>query len=372
MKILLKSVSWFFSVIFLLLGLMIIGMGSFFQALFVFGIALILVPCFREFIHKKLSRKIPWWIYTILGIVLWCSMILSMLLNPIESIYKSDKYRQQLQEIYDEKLTEWPTKYEEIYVSTKYGKVHVIVSGPEDGFPVLLCNASALAGWSWLHNVGELNKKYRTYAVDNIGEGGKNKEIGYGYIPQNGKEVADFYIDITEKLGFSKSHVIGASIGGFISTNYALFAPERVDKLVLLGSMGYGFTKKTILLMTLAQGFPYKFIQDATFKWAFGDDAELNRAYGKWFRIYMKGLSPSPIYPKTFSAEELKKIQVPTLAYFGTKDGVVGNVKNAKTRAENIPDIQIEVVETGHVMGIEIDDQINKEIMEFFEDKQLD
>jgi pimeloyl-ACP methyl ester carboxylesterase len=91
-----------------------------------------------------------------------------------------------------------------------------------------------------------------------------------GNIPKTGEQIAEFYTEICDLLHIDKANVIGASIGGYISTNFALYAPDRVEKLVLLGSMGYGTTLKTIIAMTLAQGFPIKPIQDITFKWAFG------------------------------------------------------------------------------------------------------
>lgn len=68
-------------------------------------------------------------------------------------------------DIYNAKLAEWPVPYESVFLETSYGKVHVIVSRPTDALPLLLIHASAVAG---------------------------------------------------------------ASIGGYIATNYALYAPERV------------------------------------------------------------------------------------------------------------------------------------------------
>ena len=252
-------------------------------------------------------------------------------------------------------------------MSIQYGRIHVIISGPEDGYPVLLINASALSGWSWIHNVEALNSKYRTFAIDNIGEGGKNEMIAPGNIPKNGQEIAAFYGDICDKLGVEKSYVIGASIGGFIATNYALHSPERVEKLVLLGSMGYGKTMRTVIAMTLAQGFPLKPIQEATFQWAFGDNSRVNACFGEWFRIYMKGLIPTPIAPSTFKPEELRNLQVSTLAYFGTNDGVIGDAEDAKILAKNIPNAKIEIVESGHVIGAELPELVNPAILEFFE-----
>jgi pimeloyl-ACP methyl ester carboxylesterase len=186
-----------------------------------------------------------------------------------------------------------------------------------------------------------------------------------GKIPKTGKEIADFYTEITSKLGVKKAHVIGASIGGYIATNYAMYSPDRVDKLVLLGSMGYGSTKKTVLAMTLAQGFPIKPVQDVTFRWAFGDDPEVSRSFGEWFRITMKGLVPTPIPPKSLRPDDLQKIKAPTLAYFGTKDGVIGDAEKAKQLAENIPDVRVVIVESGHVIGVELAERVNAEIVDF-------
>ena len=364
----LNVLSWVFCILFAVIALLVFGMGGRLQFFLILGIVLILMPPIRSFLQTAINLKIPWWTYVLVAVVLWGGVILSFLLNPAKSIYKSDEYRTRLLKIYDAKLAQWPVPYETVFVKTKYGKIHIIVSGPENAPSVLLINASALSGWSWIHNVEALSKNYRTFAIDNIGEGGKNEMIIPGKIPKNGQEIADFYSEICDNLGISKSYIIGASIGGYISTNYALYTPERVDKLVLLGSMGYGSTIKTIIAMTIAQGFPIKPIQDATFRWAFGDAPSVNDSFGEWFRIYMKGLIPTPIVPKTFKAEQLQKLKVSTLAFFGTKDGVIGNAQAAKKLAENIPDVTIEIVESGHVIGAELPATANTAIIEFFQE----
>lgn len=365
MATVLNLLSWLFCLIFAIVSLLVFGMGGRIQFFLIFCIALILAPPVRQLIQKAINFEIPWWGFLIVGVALWAGVMLSFALNPAESIYKAERYKEKLNEIYDAKLAAWPVPYESVFLDTPYGKVHVIVSGNENDPAILLVNASALAGWSWIHNVQELSKEYRTFAIDNIGEGGKNEMLAPGNIPKTGEEIADFYSGLCDQLGIQKAHVVGASIGGFISTNIALYAPERVNKLVLLGAMGYGSTAKTVIAMTLAQGFPIKPVQDATFRWAFGDDETVCNSFGEWFRIYMKGLIPTPIKPTTFSASQLEQIQVPTLAYFGTKDGVIGDAEAAKTLAQNIPHVKIEVVGSGHVIGAELSNKVNKEILEF-------
>jgi pimeloyl-ACP methyl ester carboxylesterase len=361
---------WILGVILIIAALFILGMGGRIQFFLILIMALIFLPPIRSLVRKTVHTPVSWWVFGIMVIFLAVGVMLSFSLNPAKSIYKSPKYEKALMKIYDARLAEWPYPYESVFVDTKYGQIHVIVSGPENGYPVLLMNASALSGWSWIHNVGALNETYRTYAIDNIGEGGKNKMIAPGKIPKTGKEIAEFYTEITGKLGVKKAHVVGASIGGYIGTNYAIYAPDRVDKLVLLGSMGYGSTGKTVFAMTLAQGFPIKPVQEATFRWAFGDDPKVSQSFGEWFRITMKGLVPTPIQPKSLKPEELEKIKAPTLAYFGTKDGVIGDVEKAKQLARNIPDVRVVIVESGHVIGVELADRVNAEILDFFEEHE--
>ncbi len=361
----LNILSWVFCLLFALVALMVFGMGGRLQFFLILGIVLILAPPIRHLIQDALHMKIQWWLFMIAGIALWIGVMLSFVLIPAKSIYKSESYKARLMEIYDSKLAAWPVPFESVYLNTEYGKIHVIASGNKNAPPVLLINASGLSGWSWIHNVEVLNKEFRTYAIDNIGEGGKNEMSVPGNIPTTGRDIAAFYSDICDQLGVEKASVIGASVGGYISTNIALFAPERVEKLVLLGSMGYGSTNKTIVGMILAQGFPIKPVQNATFRWAFGKDEVVNTSFGDWFRIYMKGLVPTPIKPKTFTAAELKQLQVPTLAYFGTNDGVIGSAEAASRLAQNIPDVEIRIVESGHVIGAELSDLVNEEILAF-------
>jgi len=56
-----------------------------------------------------------------------------------------------------------------------------------------------------------------------------------------------------------------------------------------------------------------------------------------------------------------------TLAYFGTEDGVIGDAKKAKKLAENIPGVRVVIVESGHMIGAELADRVNAEILDFLE-----
>jgi hypothetical protein len=251
-------------------------------------VVLLILPPVGSLIKARFS----WPIYIVLRLVVIAVLLFVFvrLLTGGErtSIYNSPEIETRLMEIYDEKMAGWPVPYEDVFVDTRYGKVHVIVTGPRDAPPLLLLHASGVAGWSWKCNVGGLNRSYRTYAIDLIGDAGKSEYASLKNTMKSSRDQAKLYTEITTKLGVEKTYVVGASEGGFIGSNYALYAPERVEKLALLGPMGYAGATKSVMRITFAQFFPLKPIQKSTFSWAFSNSPKLEEEFGEWFPLLIR------------------------------------------------------------------------------------
>lgn len=370
MKYVSLVLSWLFSIIFGLFAISMILTLNWLQAIALLGVVLVLLPPVRTLVHRSTGRSIPWWVWVVSIFVLLAAFVWFGSFNEYTSaIYNSPEVEARFMEMYDAKMEEWPVPYESVFVDTAYGKVHVIVSGPEDAPPVLLLHASGVSGWSWMYNVEELNKHYRTYAIDTLGDAGRSKLNSRDHYTQDGQAQAELHTEITDKLGIERAYVVGASEGGFIGTNYALYAPERVEKLVLLGPMGYAGTNASILRIVIAQFFPLKPIQESTFRWAFSDNPQLEEEFGEWFRLLMSGTFPQKARPTTFTAEQRQSLEVPVLLILGEKDNLVGDPENAKALAQDIPDIRVEVLDTGHLVGAEQPEQVNALIIEFFEQR---
>ena len=58
---------------------------------------------------------------------------------------------------------------------------------------------------------------------------------------------------------------------------------------------------------------------------------------------------------------------MPVLLLLGKKDGLVGNPENTKKVVKNIPDVQVEILDTGHLISAEKPDQFNKLVYDFIE-----
>jgi pimeloyl-ACP methyl ester carboxylesterase len=281
------------------------------------------------------------------------------------SIYVTEAARDRLLAIYAEKLSEWPVTPESRMIETRLGTVHVLSAGPSEAPPLLLLHASGVGSWSWGPNIAALAAEHRVHAVDLIGDAGRSVYADLSRVMQTGEDQAEHYAELMDALGLASAPVIGASEGGFIATNLAIHRPDRVERLILLGPMGYSGAVGAILRITLTQAYPVPAFQRATFAWAFSEDPGLQAEFGEWFPLVMSGTFPVKVAPLPFSAEERQRLNRPVMFVFGTRDRLVGNPETARALVQDIPGVRVEVLEAGHLMAAEDPETVNRLVLEF-------
>jgi pimeloyl-ACP methyl ester carboxylesterase len=91
---------------------------------------------------------------------------------------------------------------------------------------------------NWRLVIPALAENYHVIAPDMVGFGYSDRpdDIEYGL-----DTWADQVIGLMDSLGIEKAHLVGNSFGGSIALRVATRTPERVGKLVLMGSMGVPF-----------------------------------------------------------------------------------------------------------------------------------
>jgi 2-hydroxymuconate-semialdehyde hydrolase len=109
------------------------------------------------------------------------------------------------------------------------------------GDPVLLLHGSGpgVSAWAnWRLALPALGERYRTVAPDLLG-------FGYTERPQNPHYTMPEWLEHTlafmDAVGLEQTHVVGNSFGGALALHLADAAPERVKRLVLMGSVGVKF-----------------------------------------------------------------------------------------------------------------------------------
>jgi len=90
------------------------------------------------------------------------------------SLYKSVQGYQEVMAHYDTALQSMGLRYENRYVETPFGPTHAVVSGNEEGKPVVLWHGLNANSATWVHWIPALEPIYRVYAVDTIGGMGKS------------------------------------------------------------------------------------------------------------------------------------------------------------------------------------------------------
>jgi pimeloyl-ACP methyl ester carboxylesterase len=281
------------------------------------------------------------------------------------SIFRTAEARDRLMAIYEERMADWPVAYEELNVETSYGTVHVIASGPADGEPVLLLHASELSATSWGPNIEAFDGD-RTYAIDHIGEVNKSRLADVDVYPKSRDEIADLYAEIADKLGVERSVVVGASNGGFAAMSYTIRHPERVSKLILPGPMGLTAPPLQMgLRLVAAQFIHWRWVERGALEWILGTSPTVLEPYGEWFTWVMRGSFPRVVPPTGIPAEELATIEVPVLLFLGTEDNLVGDPEKAAAAAAVMKNVETVVVESAHLVNVEVADEVNRVIAEF-------
>lgn len=109
------------------------------------------------------------------------------------------------------------------------------------GEPVLLIHGSGpgVSAWAnWRLNIPALAEKLRVLAPDMVGFGFTERPDGIQY---NMDTWIKHAIDFLDALGIEKAHIVGNSFGGALALALAIRNPNRVNKIVLMGSAGVHF-----------------------------------------------------------------------------------------------------------------------------------
>lgn len=163
------------------------------------------------------------------------------------TMFRDAEARAAIERWYARFLARIATPTETRTVETRFGATHVLVAGPA-GAPPLVCLHGAMASSAHLlAELGPLVARHRVYAVDVLGQSVKSADAR---VPVDGNAYGEWLVDVLDGLALPRAHVLGVSWGGFAALRFAVVAPARVDRLVLVVPAGVvsgpawaGFTK---------------------------------------------------------------------------------------------------------------------------------
>ncbi|MGW1589751.1 alpha/beta fold hydrolase [Streptomyces sp. NPDC002386] len=226
--------------------------------------------------------------------------------------------------------------------------------GPRDGAAVPLV---FVHGWTanrhrWDHQMAHFSAGRRVIRLDLRGHG---ESTGAGV--RTVAELAADVLTLLDHLGVERFVLIGHSMGGMISQTIALSHPERVERMVLVNSIGrMTYSRGRGLLMAASTLAPYKLFIAANIQRAFapGHPREEVREY-----IRASGETPREVVMTLYGAmrafdvlDRAGEIRTPTLMVHGYHD-IQLPVRQMLRLAKAYPDAVVRIIDAGHELPVE-------------------
>ena len=249
---------------------------------------------------------------------------------------------------YDAALKLWPVPYEELDIPTRFGMTHVVAAGPPSAPALVLLHGYMATSVMWAPNIADFSKAYRVYAIDIMGQPGKS-------VPGDSIRDATHYVAwltaTLDGLGIGPVSLIGMSFGGWIALQYAVAAPERVQRLVLLSPGGFlPMAKQFGLRGMLMAFFPTRFTVNSFMRWAgiTARDARpvLDLMYlgARHFRMPKDTMRVNRDAANPLADNDLQSLRMPVLLLFGDGE-VIYDPAQAFDRARRlIPRVEGELI----------------------------
>jgi pimeloyl-ACP methyl ester carboxylesterase len=275
---------------------------------------------------------------------------------------------------YDAALKLWLIPYEAHFVTTPYGKTHVITCGSKDAHPLLLLHAGQASSTMWFPNIADLSEKFHVFALDTIGEPGKSIPARTYATFQDSVAWIEGVMDM---LGISKAHVMGLSRGGWLALNLAMQSPTRLERIVLL-SPAAAFVVLNSFFTAIVQAvmhIPTRAVAKVALKSWMAHGFVINTVFAEQFIIGLQNWNWSVnkkgyagIMPCMFTDEDLSRIQHKVLMLIGDQDRL--NPPKSLERAKRvIPNLEGEIIpQADHFLNMEQPELVDKFILKFLEE----
>ena len=210
---------------------------------------------------------------------------------------------------------------------TEQGSVHYEVFGR--GRPVILLHGWLESWGLWQETMDFLSKSYRTYAIDfwGFGESDKRRE---SFSIQDFVELVNEFMD---SLGITKAPLVGHSMGGTVSLSVAIQHPEKVSKIVVIGSPIEGSSLSILLKLASCRtiaNIVYQMMDTLKFgirvaapaitresKWPEMISQDLNQVTLESFLLSISSLRQTNLSP------QLAPIYQPVMGMYGDRDVIV-------------------------------------------------
>jgi pimeloyl-ACP methyl ester carboxylesterase len=288
--------------------------------------------------------------------------------------FRSAKAKEMYLESYDRMTELWPVLSETKMVETSLGSTFVRISGPENAAPLVLLPGANATSLMWFPNIDALSESFRTYAVDNIYDFGRSVFTKRIKTPDDYVMWLDELFDALD-LG-DNINLMGLSYGGWITSQYALSFPEKLNKIVLLAPAATilpfhtEFLKHATLSLIPHRYYVKKTMFRVLEDLVNRDDAGRALAEEMVEQMFLAQRCYKPkmlLGPTVLTDTELQNFEVPTLYLVGENEKIYSPHKAIQRLNKIAPQIRTELIpKAGHDLSVVQADIVNKLVLDFF------
>ena len=311
-------------------------------------------------------------------VIQWCTSVLVLVIIAAFALFLMAGW--DMKPLNDDARSQAPGSFADL----SDGKVHYRLEGPEDGPLIVMMHGYSTPNFIFEQNVPPLVEAgYRVLRYDHFGRGWSDRpSIRYD---------ADLYdrtlIELLAHIDHDGSFgLVGLSMGGLISAEFAARHPERVDRLFLFVPAGLstagasGFTARLITTPVIGDWIWRMVWRDLLLSDPQYDESQLapeNRLAGDvtvqmGYRGYGEALLSTlrrmPMSGRRDVFERLASTEVPVAAIFGEADPTV-LIESATELGEIISRAEIRSIpDAGHGLNYQNHAIVNPWLLSWFED----
>ena len=248
-----------------------------------------------------------------------------------------------------------------------------ILNQKEQSIPIVFIHGVGLSYEIWQPQL-DFFTNYSTLAYDILGHGKsslKKQNISFD-------DFSDQLIKLIDELNFQKIHLVGFSIGSLIARNFATKFNDRLQSLVLLGSIykrteqqqkivseRFNQAKKELKLSKLAlkRWFTDKYLENNPDTYDKISSILSSNNMANFIKVY-------ELFVNHKNDEDFEKITVNTLITTGEND-IGSTIEMSQELNKIIKNSQLKIIENGkHLCGIECADDVNLTIKNFIDSNE--
>lgn len=285
------------------------------------------------------------------------------------SIVRKKGNREKFLQAYDDSMQLWPVPFEDVMISTRFGDTHIIVSGLIDSPAILLFHGMTFSATMWYPNVESLSRHFRVYAVDTLGDLGKSTITS---LIRTREEAALWVSDILTELQLQSAIFMGHSMGGWLTLNFALHSPEKVQKMILLAPAAgiHRITPMFLLKVYPSMVLPTVSRIRKELAWFMNSSYQPDAKAEVLIRQFIvSGLNCIPLLrvtPTVFKDHELQSLTMEILLMVGDKEVIYHYDRMISKAKRLLTNLHTSVIQdAGHALSMEQSKIVNEKIIDF-------